>query len=255
MRRALAQDALLIEIARFDVFAFIAQENDNRWWLPAHYAAWLIPAAGQGPITIIDLGEAEKIDAAVAAAKEAMKAAMGAGGRQGTIAQQGEPAAEKQIEAALAGVGRLVFDPLVPHFGEAQRLVISPDAALGSSPGCAADRRWKIRHRELPDQLRGHRPRPGDPAGSAMRTTNPVIFADPDYDLSPERLRAAAQAVLRGMQLAGGEPARGLEAGRSIDALRHALAWQAPPRRRRPSSPSWKHRAAFLRCSTRTNTR
>jgi CHAT domain-containing protein len=58
--------------------------------------------------------------------------------------------------------------------------------------------------------------------GSAARTTEPVIFANPDYDLSLEEAQAATRAVLRGNQSADEEMRRGLSASRSIDALRHA---------------------------------
>jgi hypothetical protein len=41
--------------------------------LPARYAAWLTPAAGQGDVQLIDLGETDRIDAAVKALREELR--------------------------------------------------------------------------------------------------------------------------------------------------------------------------------------
>ena len=119
--KGLAAQAVLVEIARFDVANFQAKGKEKNW-LPAHYAAWIIPAAGQGEVAIVDLGEAEKIEAAVAAAS-------GHEGRHGqrqparTDRRAGRTGGREDDARALAAVARLVFDPLVPHFGKAQRLV------------------------------------------------------------------------------------------------------------------------------------
>ena len=47
VRTALPGDAVLVEIARFNVFDFQAKDRRKRWQ-PAHYAAWVLPAAGRG---------------------------------------------------------------------------------------------------------------------------------------------------------------------------------------------------------------
>ena len=57
--------------------------------------------------------------------------------------------------------------------------------------------------------------------GNAAATTQPVIFADPNYDLNPDTVQAATRAVLGGKPWAGDEAFRGLAASRSLGSLRH----------------------------------
>ena len=62
VRRAIRAKSLMINIARFDPYDFKTKKQG-----PARYVAWLFPPAGDGEIKIIELGDAEPIDAAVAA--------------------------------------------------------------------------------------------------------------------------------------------------------------------------------------------
>ena len=64
VRERLANSRLLIDIARFRVMDF--ETGKSR---AAHYVAWVIPPAGSGDVQIVDLGEAEAIDAAVASSR------------------------------------------------------------------------------------------------------------------------------------------------------------------------------------------
>ncbi len=47
VRRALPNDAVLVEIARFRVDNFQAKGSEEKW-LPPHYAAWMIPPRARG---------------------------------------------------------------------------------------------------------------------------------------------------------------------------------------------------------------
>ena len=90
VRRALPAGAVFIDIARFHVFDFQARLGQTTG--PARYAAWVSRA--EGPVSIVDLGPAEKVEAAVAAVRVAV------GGAPQTVRSQGEPAAEKSLVAA-----------------------------------------------------------------------------------------------------------------------------------------------------------
>ncbi len=180
VRKALAKDAVLIEVARIHVVNFEAKGKGNVW-LPPRYAAWLIPAAGQGEIAIVDLGEAEKIDAAVQAARKALEKA------EATIRKEGEAKAEKQLRDAMRDLTRLVLEPLEGHLGQARELVVSPDAALWLVPWGAlplADGKYAVEKYQIRYCISG-RDLVGRAAGAGQKGTNPVLFTNPDYDLGP----------------------------------------------------------------------
>ncbi len=190
VRKVMAKDAVLIEMARFGVWGYKEQK-----WLAPHYAAWLIPAEGQGKISIVDLGEAANIDTAVQQARKALEKA------DKTIGNEGEADAEKQLRDAMRNLTRMVFEPLEAHFGNARQLIVSPDAALwlvpwGAFPlpgGKYAIEKYQIRYCISGRDLVSQATKPG------QKTTVPILFANPDYDLGPAQAEAATRAVLRGV--------------------------------------------------------
>jgi CHAT domain-containing protein/Tfp pilus assembly protein PilF len=192
VRKALAKDAVLIEVVRLGVANFKARGRDP-CWLPPRYAAWLIPAAGQGQIAIVDLGEAAKIDAAVQAARKALEQA------HETIRKEGEAKAENQLHDAMRDLTRLVLEPLEGHLGKARELVVSPDAALWLVPWGAlplADGKYAVEKYQIRYCISG-RDLVGRAASAGQRATNPVLFANPDYDLGPAETAARTKDVLR----------------------------------------------------------
>ena len=192
VRKALAKDALLIEIARFDVTDFKAK-GKGKYWLPPHYAAWLLPAAGQGEISIVDLGEAQRIEEAVQTVRTALEKA------NTTIRKEGEPKAEKQLREVMRNLARLVLQPLEEHFGQARQLILSPDAALWLIPWGAlplADGKYAIEKYQIRYCISG-RDLVSQAMSAGQKTADPVLFANPDYDLGPGKADAATRAVLR----------------------------------------------------------
>jgi CHAT domain-containing protein len=71
VRKAIPKDGILVEIARFQAPAFGAKGADAIVGKP-RYAAWLIPAAGQGKVKVVDLGDAAPIETSVKQLRETM---------------------------------------------------------------------------------------------------------------------------------------------------------------------------------------
>jgi CHAT domain-containing protein len=192
VRAALAKNALLIEIARFRVMNFQAKGKEDHWFAP-HYAAWLIPAAGQGEITIVDLGEAKPIDLAVQAARKMLEQS------EKTIHDESEARAERQVRKAMQALTRLVFTPLERHFGKAKRLLISPDSALWLIPWGALPLeggKYAIEEYQISYLISGS-DLIRQTSGKKQKLYTSTLFANPDYDLGLPEAEAATRAVLR----------------------------------------------------------
>jgi CHAT domain-containing protein len=210
VRSALPADGVLVDIARFTMRNFAAKPGEPNFG-PARYAAWIIPPAGKGDVQLVDLGPADQIDAAVAAAQGAMQAAMGHGDMPGLIQSLGEQAAEQAVLEALRQLSQLALAPIVAEAGDAKQWIVSPDAALWLVPWGAlplADGRYaveayKIRYLISGRDLVARR-------GGEVTTSKPAIMADPNYDLGPADSLAATRAVLRGVVLPSDDQLRRL---------------------------------------------
>jgi tetratricopeptide (TPR) repeat protein len=178
VRKGLPRGSVLIDVARFPVFHFLAKANEKTWQ-PARYVAWVVPADEKSAVRLIDLGEADKIEAAVEAVRKPLKEVIQ------KIRQDGEPEAEKEYRKALSDLARLLLQPLLPHVGKAERWVLSPDASLWLVPWAALpldDTTYVIEKHRLSYVTSGR----DVVAGPARIKTNPaVIVANPDYDLVP----------------------------------------------------------------------
>jgi tetratricopeptide (TPR) repeat protein len=87
LRQALPSDGVFIDVAHFDVYHFRAARGKE--WQAARYAAWVTPK--KGAVRLIDLGPADRIDAAIRQFREAIQRA----GKR--IADQGEEKADKAL--------------------------------------------------------------------------------------------------------------------------------------------------------------
>ncbi|MCI0462331.1 MAG: CHAT domain-containing protein, partial [Gemmataceae bacterium] len=175
VRRCVPADAVLIDIARVDIYNFKATGKQKRWQ-PARYIVWVIPPAGQGEVRLIDLGPAEAIDNAVQRMRPQVQAGPHA------ILRQGEPDAEAAARVALADLARLLLAPLREHIDKYPRWIVSPDGALWVVPWAAlpldADT-YTIEKHDLQllvsgrDLVSGG----GQPASGAA-----LVLADPDFN-------------------------------------------------------------------------
>jgi CHAT domain-containing protein/Tfp pilus assembly protein PilF len=195
VRDVLPRDAMLIEIAKFQPFDFRAKGKESPWQ-EARYIAWVIPPRDRGDVQLIDLGAAAKIEAAVQAFRQTMTEAVGTPKKPGTLRTQGEPDSEKLLQKPLATLSRLVLQPLLPHTGKADRLLLSPDADLWLIPWAAlplADGKYAVETYQISYVISG---RVLTNPVAENKPAAPVIFADPDYDLNPAQAGALAKKLL-----------------------------------------------------------
>jgi CHAT domain-containing protein len=115
------------------------------------------------------------------------------------IGKAGEGEAETELREAMRGLTRLALEPLQAHLGNARRLILSPDAALWLVPWGALplpDGKYAIEKYQISYVISG-RDLVSHATTKGQALSEPVLFANPDYDLASTNVEAATRAVLR----------------------------------------------------------
>jgi CHAT domain-containing protein/tetratricopeptide (TPR) repeat protein len=209
LRKALPADGLLVDVARFRVWDFAGKR-----WQPARYVAWLTPPAGD--VRRVDLGPADKVDAAVKDLRLALASA------PALLKGKGEPAAEKALRAPLEALSKLVLHPLLKSAGGATAWVISPDGNLWLAPwqaltlpdGRYAIEKYRISYVNSGRDLLA-------PGAAKVKATAPLVLADPDFD--GRRTGGRPRKPRRGKEPPPGLRSLGLDS-RKVARLRYSAA-------------------------------
>lgn len=189
LRRQLPPQSCFVELARTPLFMM---DGSGPEIPPFRYLAWIVPPAGAGDVQLVDLGPAEAIDAAVQNVRAALEQA------PVQLEQSGRPQAERAVLGPLSKLSQLVLEPWLAQVGAAERIELSPDGNLWLLPWAALplpDGRYAVEKFDIRYQTSGREllaPAEPLPVGA------PVVFADPNYDLSPAEAATAAASVLRG---------------------------------------------------------
>ena len=175
VRRSLPAKGVLLDIVRMKVHDYQAKPGTDAG-RPARYVAWVTPKAGQ--VRIVDLGEAKAVDDAVEKLRQALKEA------PKLIEAKGEPQAEKALRVPLQKLSDLVLKPLLPHVGESEEWLVSPDANLWLVPWqmlLLADGKYAIEKHRISYLNSGRDLAARVP--SKVTPTRALVLADPDFDL------------------------------------------------------------------------
>ncbi len=161
----------------------------------------MIPPAGQGEIRVIDLGEAESIEAAALALRHGIEL-----GRS-VLREGSEAESEASLNHVLEALAERVLRPLLPHIGTSPRWILSPDKALWLIPWAALPAeqgRYAIEDHAIQLVVSGRAL-----AHEASVTSNgrPLVLTNPDLDLDLAAIRQTPPGVLGGGQAADTESA------------------------------------------------
>jgi tetratricopeptide (TPR) repeat protein len=188
-RRAVAlnlpEGVVLVEFVRFEVFDFQAvPARGESNWKPARYVAFVLPGGAPEEVHMIDLGEAEPIDRLIADFRAGIIAEAEADDGRDMARRREEAAPTAESDAGLA-LRATLFDRLAPALGSRTRLLIAPDGDLARLPFevlPTGDGRRLIDAYQISylscgrDVLRFG-------AGVTGQTGDPLVVADPDFDL------------------------------------------------------------------------
>lgn len=191
VREKLPPDTVLVEMARFPIWDWQAR-TPERTWKEERYAAWIIPAQGQGEIRMLDLGPARDVEANIRRLRQNVQASLK------VIATEGMRAAEKKLRPDLEALAQQIVHPLAEQAGHAKHWILGADADLWLVPWAALplrDDRYTVEKFRLSYVVSGRSlvQTPRTPPG---QTTPPAVLAGPDFNLSPEAARKELLKVL-----------------------------------------------------------
>ncbi|MFM9058607.1 MAG: CHAT domain-containing protein [Planctomycetaceae bacterium] len=184
IRAAIPPGTVFIDVARLRPRDFTVVAAQGRRFEPfgaARYVAWIVPPAGKGDVTILDLGPAAEIEKAVADYREAIDAVQKGG------FQRGQDAAEQELRITAAPLTQKLLEPIVERIGSVTTIVISPDGALWLVPWQAlplADGSYAIEKFTIRTATSGRDLVPV-PVEATDGRGGPVVVADPAFDSAP----------------------------------------------------------------------
>lgn len=125
--KSLPQKSVLLDFARIDTARtdFDRIGSTKKTEPSARYLAFILPAGAGGQITLVDLGDAEPIEKALAELKGTLDT---------RTAQPGTAQSAQAVVKASTSLYKLMFKPLRSHLGTAKEVFLSPDGALNLLP-------------------------------------------------------------------------------------------------------------------------
>lgn len=163
---ALPPDSVLVDVCRYEVSDFKAKKRKTGLF---RYLAYVLGAGPDARVTLVDVGEAEAVDAAIARLKAAIK----------------DPADRDGAQALQAG--RALYDrlfaPLRPAIGQARTVFLSPDGNVSLIPFevlVGPDGRFLIEDFTFNYLAAGRDLL--EFAADATPVGPPVLFGDPDFN-------------------------------------------------------------------------
>ncbi|MEQ9409548.1 MAG: CHAT domain-containing tetratricopeptide repeat protein [Fuerstiella sp.] len=192
VREALSPEEVLVEFRRLLIInpGSVQAASSNA---EQRYVAWVITAAGDRPVTVVDLGSADEIDSMITALRTAIL------NSSNVIRESGELNAVEQYRKAARPFFEQVFLPLaqaVNDIGNVRKLYVSPDGGLWMVPWPAlpvAEDRFLIEDFEV-QLVNSGRILVAVDADQAV-AENPVVLADPAFDAAGKTIDDAVRLL------------------------------------------------------------
>jgi CHAT domain-containing protein len=165
------ENSVLVEFYRFQVW-----DQLKSTWQGQRYVVFVISGRQNVPIKLVDLGDAELMDAAVSEAKAGFAKSLS------TLTETDEGKSEQLARTALVTLSDRLLRPLEQHLVGAENWLISPDSNLWLVPWSAltlASGQYTVESHATTLLVCG---RQLLQKSDTVPSTAPVIVADPNFD-------------------------------------------------------------------------
>jgi CHAT domain-containing protein/tetratricopeptide (TPR) repeat protein len=185
----LPEGSVLIEFVRCEMFDFQATEaRGESQWRPAHYLAFVLHSRDPENITMVDLGEARVIDELIASFRSLVSGETGNGVSRDLGATPTEDSLS-QVDDKGMELRQALIDPLLGAVGDCARLIFAPDGDITRLPleVLPTDDGRRLIHNYRASYVGSGRDVLRFAAKSIVSPTQPIVAADPDFDLVAPR--------------------------------------------------------------------
>jgi len=190
-------DAAMVEIVQYKPFNPTAKKDSEAWAKP-RYAAVVLRAIGQPQW--VDLGDAATIDKSVASFRRVL-APGSVGSERGIDVTPDGKSQVSRLQEVARNLDKQVMEPLRPLLGDARHLLLSPDGQLNLIPFEALkdeQNQYLVEKYSFSYLTTGRDLLRLDT--TAKQLTNPVVFADINYDQQQTVVASNSTIKMRGSE-------------------------------------------------------
>ena len=183
----LPPDSVMIDFAIVPVYDF-----EKHIWAPDHYLVFILPSGKPDEIELLNLGEAEPIDAIISQLKKSIATSDNNSKRGMTITiykssdsmHKKAVTGEKAMKRFSRELAKKVFDPVKAKLSGVKEIYVSPDGQLNTVPfeiltsdkGNYLIDNYTFTYLATPREIAGHGQTP-------FESKKALILGDPDFDM------------------------------------------------------------------------
>jgi len=230
--RCLKGEEVLVEFARFKLLDFQAgYAQGQKRWAGERYVAFVLLAGESESTRLVDLGNAAAIDSAIQQLRQQLTGELSDPKGIGSSEERVSSAPTLQ-ETAEQSLHALIVGPMLPVLGNRRVLIVSPDGELNRLPFEALpmpDGRYLIDHYSIRYVTSG-RDMARIAGAETLPGSDPLVVADPAFDLGSRQAYAAAPKGCAPLVPAAEHAAEGAWLGRhSRDLARGEIRFDPLP--------------------------
>ncbi len=183
LQQSIPNNAVFVDILRFVPTKFDSTTKELVV-LPPHYVAWIVGGQNSKTVGVVDLGEAEAIDARILNIRRWFQTTTD---RDEILRLGGEDVVATRLNLKLRELARKIYAPLAQYLEGKEELILSPDKELWLAPWSAlpVDDQGKVLIEKVAIRLVNSGRQLTTPTIAIDNGSNPpVVIGDPAYDIA-----------------------------------------------------------------------